>query len=582
MYERRAAAVALLRMRRYAGVVALEAAIQMPIERRSAATLIGELHEERAYWKRRAEVAEARVAELEPENNQLHAQVEAQAKKIADLQQELARAEREGKKSAGRFARRKRKQPRKSPGRKKGQGPFRHREQPPASPDTTHVDVSVPTTCDCGSSRLEFVKYDEASNTELPREFRPQVTRFRVPVCRCLECGATVRGRHPDLAPDQYGASAHRYGDRLMAATHILHYGMGIVQRQVPTVVAMFTGVKVTQSALNQDATRRTEQELSAEYKRLRASMKTKPVGQTDATGWRVDGQPAQMAVFTNDEATVYDIGEHYRNDEIREVYPADYKGTLVGDGAKAFDAHELDDVNQQKCIAHGLRMIGKVHEKQEGKDREFGETLKGLFLEGLALWHGYHDGQRKGYRAKVADLDARLTAHLQDRTVDNDDNQRLLKFFGEHHRKGNLTRFLYDPRVPPTNNLSELELRFLIPARKVSQCSKNDRGANAQKVLASLLRTEKRKMAKENRPNDKPYVGQTRERVEAHERPTRDIPSTAPADSPVNRSQEALPTPPATLLDRITTLFRQAKQRWRLAKEAVDRVFGSPRARSP
>jgi hypothetical protein len=43
-------------------------AIPMEVQRRSAAAVIGELQEELAWWRRRAEVAESRVPELVQEN----------------------------------------------------------------------------------------------------------------------------------------------------------------------------------------------------------------------------------------------------------------------------------------------------------------------------------------------------------------------------------------------------------------------------------------------------------------------------------------------------------------------------------
>lgn len=550
--------------------------------------MIGDLQQELGLWKRRGLAAESRVAELERENEQLRADVVTLEETTKELRATLVQLKREGKRSAGPFSKNKRKIPRKTPGRKKGQGRFNHLQQPPASPDTTLVDVPTPQVCDCGGA-LEFLRYEEASNTDPPRDIRPHVTKFRVPVCCCHRCGATVRGKHPDIAPYQFGATAHRYGDRMMAVGHVLHYGMGIPQRKVPDVVEMLAGVRLTQSALNQDATRRSEAELKVDYKALREGMREQAVGHTDATGWRVGGEAAQMIVYANGDTTVYDIRDHYRNDEIREVYPGDYKGTLVGDGAKAFDANQLSNVKQQKCIFHGLKLIREAQETQKGEVREFGETLSGLLREGLALWHGYHDGKRTGYPAKVADLDKRLTEHLRERTLNNEDNQRLLKFFGEHHRRGNLTRFLHDPRVPPTNNLGELELRYLIPARKVSGCSKNGRGAHAQKVLGSLIRTEKRKMKNEQRQSDKPYAGQPTSQAEERKasEPKLDAvrkPRAKPDRPSVNHvdPQDANPPHTAGLLDRVTKMFQGAKRRWSLAKEVIAQVFGPPRSRSP
>jgi hypothetical protein len=48
----------------------------------------------------------------------------------------------------------------------------------------------------------------------------------------------------------------------MMAVGHVLHYGMGVPQRKVPEIIEMFTGVRPTQSAFNQDAIRRSEADL--------------------------------------------------------------------------------------------------------------------------------------------------------------------------------------------------------------------------------------------------------------------------------------------------------------------------------
>jgi hypothetical protein len=66
---------------------------------------------------------------------------------------------------------------------------------------------------------------------------------------RSAEIGGdtTVRAPHPDLAPDQFGATAHRMGLRIMAAAHATHYGLGVPVRKVPAVLRLSTGVQLTQ-----------------------------------------------------------------------------------------------------------------------------------------------------------------------------------------------------------------------------------------------------------------------------------------------------------------------------------------------
>lgn len=70
-------------------------------------------------------------------------------------------------------------------------------------------------------------------------------------------------------------------------------------------------------------------------------------------------------------------------------------------------------------------------------------------------------------------------------------DHQRLLNEIGRHHERGNLLRFLHSPvTVEPTNNAAARALRPAVIARKVSQCSKNEAGAQAYSAFKSVIGT--------------------------------------------------------------------------------------------
>ena len=98
-------------------------------------------------------------------------------------------------------------------------------------------------------------------------------------------------------------------------------YEDGIPVRRVPSVLRALTGVELSQSAITQDALRRARGAVGDAYRRLRESVR----------------------------------GSH-RNEEVREVVPADYAGVMVTDRARSYDARALSGVRQQKCLAHVLR----------------------------------------------------------------------------------------------------------------------------------------------------------------------------------------------------------------------------------
>src|SRR5919106_1368224 len=151
------------------------------------------------------------------------------------------------------------------------------KRQAPRPEEITEPPVNVPVAlepCPSCGEKLAEERVDFAYVTDLPQLPRPRVTQYRVWVCRCTGGGRKVRGAHPDLAPDQYGATAHRLGPRAMATAHALHYQVGIPVRKVPLVLGLLTGMELTQGAITQDALRRARGQVGQKYQELRAGVR--------------------------------------------------------------------------------------------------------------------------------------------------------------------------------------------------------------------------------------------------------------------------------------------------------------------
>jgi len=409
--------------------------------------------------------------------------------KNAELFREIERLKRAQHRQATPFSKERPVKNPKKPGRKKGQGPFRRREAPVQNPTVT-VDAEAPPNCPFCGGPLEQESEEFATTTDVPQQPQPEVTLYRVAVCRCTKCGKTVRGTAPGLAADQYGATAHRAGPGVMAAAHALHYGVGIPVRRVPGVLQELTGVRITQSALTQDAMRRAKGEVGAEYQKLRTAVPEAPFVHTDDTGWKVGGKTAFLMGFDTDRATVYQIRPQHRNEEVRELIPSDYAGVMISDRGKSYDADEFKAVDQQKCLGHILRNITDVVETKHGRAREFGVQAKSLFQEGMELWRARDSLAADVFAEKAGQIKELVSYHLRDRTLTDEDNQRLLNGLGAHDDQGHLMRFLEAPYVEPTNNRAERILRPAVIARKVSQCSKNQQGAEAFAAFKSIAQT--------------------------------------------------------------------------------------------
>jgi transposase len=444
-----------------------------------------------------------RIGELERENEDLREKLRQSQEQLERAQAELGRTEAENERlrkelaAAQRTARRRRGPGKKGnpqrPGRRPGQGPFRRREAPaasnsPQSPPPERVRVTI-AMCPCCGGEIELEGVEEVSNTDIaPPE--PEVRRYEVEVFRCKVCGRPVRGQHPDVAADQYGATAHRVGPRVKSAAHTLHYGLGVPVRKLPAVFRELKGVSITQGALTQDALRRAKGEVGTAYQILRAAVPQQPTVNTDDTGFSIHGDPAWMMAFDTPVSTVYQIRRRHRNEEVRELIPSDYAGVMGTDRGPSYDAEELLGVAQQKCLAHIQRNITDVVETKRGPAAQFGQTLKGLLRESMELWKAYHRGEAPDYEQHVERLEEHVTHHLRDRSLKDADNQRLLDGIGLHHDRGNLLRFLHEPLVEPTNNRAERALRFVVIARASGQYPKNNQGAEAYAAFATVIRT--------------------------------------------------------------------------------------------
>jgi transposase len=411
-----------------------------------------------------------------------------QKRMIEELRAEIEQLKRRG--SAAPFSKGTHKSNPKPPGRKPGQGFFRFRSEPELATGGEAIPVPVEGYCpDCGGALGEAIA-EMVSTTDVPVERCVEVRRYAVETRQCGQCGKSVRGRHPDIAEGQQGATAHRVGPRVKALAHVLHFAHGVPVRKTPVILEELTGLRLTQGAITQDAMKQAEGIVGARYEELRASVPKQTVVHTDDTGWRVGGRTAFLMAFVNSSLAVYQIRNRHRNEEVRELVPSDFAGVLVCDRGKSYDAEELIDVAQQKCLAHLLRNTAAVVEKKTGRAREFSQNLKNQLRGAIALRAEKAKLDAAEYQKRVEKLNGELTLLLRNRILRDDDNQRLLNGVGTQQDRGNLLRFLHQEAVEPTNNRAERELRPAVIARKVSHCSRNQRGARAFEAFTSVIQT--------------------------------------------------------------------------------------------
>ena len=216
-------------------------------------------------------------------------------------------------------------------GRKKGKAHGRHSHRPVPPEVDRELDALLPTSCPHCGEGVDFERWDEQLQTELP-EVRPSVTRFRVGVGRCRGCKRRVQARHPEQTSDALGAAASQVGPRAMAWGTWLHDELGLSFGKCSALMAR-SGIDVTAGAICSSSAS-TSTALGPIHQAIKAHVASSPAVTMDETGWRLVRRCHEM---------IEDLPADARHT------PRQVKDLLL----EALDARVLDAKRRAAAVAH-------------------------------------------------------------------------------------------------------------------------------------------------------------------------------------------------------------------------------------
>ncbi|CAN5663732.1 IS66 family transposase [soil metagenome] len=421
---------------------------------------------------------EARVAHLDGLVVDLIEQVAVRDARIGDLERLLDESRRSGKRQAAPFAKGEPTLEPKRPGRKRGDahGRHNHRGIPNAEPDRV-LDAPVSCCPDCGGS-VDVERIADQFQVDIP-EPRPTVTRFRVQIGHCTDCGRRVQGRHPDQTSDALGAAGSQVGPHAKAWAIWLHYGLGLSFAKCSSVLAQM-GIDVTAGALC-TAAQSTSTDLVPVHNDIVKRANDAAAVVMDETGWHVAGHNAWLWVATSRDVTVYDVGDGRGFDQACRLIGADYDGIIMRDGWAVY--RRYSHATHQTCLAH-LR-------------RRCDELLVDLPAWAHGTPHQVNDILTRAFAARDLDDTARaaVAANLVERVellADDpqvhDECRKLVRHLSREADA--LFTFLTHPGVDATNWRAEQAIRPAVVNRKVWGGNRTWNGARTQSRIMTVLRT--------------------------------------------------------------------------------------------
>ncbi len=444
------------------------------VSRVDAEVRIAELESRVEWLVEQLAVRDARIAEAA----EWVEQIAVRDARIADLERLLEESRRSGKRQAAPFAKGEPAAEPKRPGRKRGgaHGRHNHRQNPTVDPDRI-LDAAVSCCSDCGGT-VDVERVAEQYQIDMPTA-RPTVTRFRIEIGHCHDCGRRVQGRHPEQTSDALGAARSQVGPHAKGWALWLHYGLGLSFAKCATVLGRF-GIDVTAGALC-TAAQSTSTDLVPVHNDIVRCANDAAVVVMDETGWHVAGRNAWLWVATTPDVTVYDVADGRGFEQACRLIGADFDGVIARDGWAPY--RRYTNADHQTCLAHLRRRCDQL-------------------IDDLPVWahgtpHRVNDILTRAFAARdldpperalvAVDLAERIELLAADPQV-HDECRKLVKHLG--NEAAALFTFLTVDGVDATNWRAEQAIRPAVVNRKVWGGNRTWNGAATQSRVMTVLRT--------------------------------------------------------------------------------------------
>lgn len=338
-----------------------------------------------------------------------------------------------------------------------------------------HIKALNPKRCPHCNTKLgatQEIRHRHVTDIKLVS--RMKTTRYDIHRKYCPKCKKLVEPEVPNVLPHA------RFGLNLMLLVMYLKLGLRMPCNKICEYMATLHCLRISEGEVVV-IMRQLVVAFGEYYACLEKIVRLARVKHSDTTSWRIGGKNYFAWVFISAGAVLYKIRKR-NNHKVGLAFLGKQKGNiLVVDRHSAYRTlAEKAGLLLQLCWSHiledskGLNVFGA-----EGKYVH--RRLKGIYALANGLSHMGNDEMVEQLKAEVYLLTQRQYNHSTIRKF----VKNLCYRDGE-----NLFRFVTDPEIDPTNNISERELRALVIIRKISNGSRSTRGANATAMLLSVIQT--------------------------------------------------------------------------------------------
>ena len=328
-------------------------------------------------------------------------------------------------------------------------------------PDRTET-VSMCKCPKCGEEKLNKKgTVTRIITTQKPRP-TPVVVEYAIGVYDCPICGATdLSADHPEIPKNgNYSKGVQldvvdNHLDRLPARKNADRIKSNGVLMSAATVVNILVAIGM---------------DLIEPKQKILDAIRRSNLLHVDESTVKLSGKTMWIWLFHDPKTglSLYVIRPSRGRNVLEEILGKDWKGWIVCDGWYAYKIYRI-----QRCWAHLLNEMRVL----SFKNRDY-ELAAQAYEELLAI---YDRAKTRVKKSKRKDLHSEVTKWLQDLISRHKGDPVLGKFMEKLERAlPDAFHFVLDPRIPPTNNTAERELREFSVQKKIRGSFRSEKSMEA------------------------------------------------------------------------------------------------------
>jgi len=340
-----------------------------------------------------------------------------------------------------------------------------------------YVKALIPHKCpDCNTKLGETQEIRSRYVTDIKLISEAKTTRFDIHRKYCCGCKKLVEKEAPNVLPNA------RFGLNLMLLVMYLKLGLRLPGGKIIDYLRTMYNIEMSESEVVV-MLRQLANAFGDHYSHLKKVVRKSRVKYSDTTSWRVNGRGYHVWVFITYGAILYKIHKRNNHKVGLNVLGTKQKGNiLVVDRFSAFRTlAEKTGLSLQYCWSHILQDSKELARDFGNEGKYVHKKLKEIYELATNLDHKGIQGHIEWLQAKVYLLTLRHYKHSTVRRFINN------LFYRDVEK---LFRFVIDPDIDSTNNISERNLREPVIIRKISNGSRSVRGANVTATLLSVIQT--------------------------------------------------------------------------------------------